>query len=270
MVILQRVILFGLLCSAAGCASRGDLQSLENNTNDARRRIVRLEKEMVGVRQMASDEIQISLQGLRKEMDTMRKGQADQQASQDTIRVDMQEMSGKADDLKILVQKSVEDGKFQKDETDRRLAALEERLAKLEKKLSDQPPTAAGPNVSTPEGIYEGGIAAFKAGEMQKARDLFTRFAEQNPNHALIPNCHYWIGETYYSEKNYEQAILAFQEVIKNYPKNDKAPAALLKQGMSFKNIGDKKSARYVLNKLKDDYPQSEDAKKVKSLLKEL
>jgi len=270
MVILQRMILFSLLCTAAGCATRGDMQSLESTTNDARRRIVRLEKEMVGVRQMANDEIQISLQGLRKEMDTMRKGAADLQASQDTIRVDMQEMSGKADDLRILVQKSVEDGKFQKEESDRRLAALEERLAKLEQKLVNQQTAAATPNDSTPEGIYEGGLAAYKAGEMQKARDQFTRFVEQMPKHALIPNSHYWIGETYYNEKNYEQAILAFQEVIKNYPKSDKAPAALLKQGLSFKNIGDKKSARYVLNKLMDDYPKSEDAKKAKGLLKEL
>ena len=270
MVILQRVILFALLCSATGCATRGDLQSLESSTNDARRRIVRLEKEMVGVRQMANDEIQISLQGLHKEMDTIRKGEADLQASQDTIRVDMREMSGKADDLKILVQKSMEDGKFQKEESDRRLAALEDRLAKLEKKLGDQQASASTPSNATPEGIYESGLAAFKAGEMQKARDLFTRLVEQKPGHALIPNCRYWIGETYYNEKNFEQAILAFQEVIKNYPKSDKAPAALLKQGMSFKNIGDKKSARYVLNKLKDDYPQSDEAKKVKSLLKEL
>ncbi|MGA7828048.1 MAG: tol-pal system protein YbgF [Geobacteraceae bacterium] len=270
MVILQRVILFALLCSAAGCATRGDLQNLESSTNDSRSRIVRLEKEMVGVRQMASDEVKISLQGLQKEMDTIRKGEADLQASQDTIRVDMRDMSGKTDDLKILVQKNVEDEKFQTEETDRRLAALEERLTNLEKKLGDQQATAAGPNESTPEGMYESGLTAFKAGDMQKARDIFTRFIEQNPNQALVANCHYWIGESYYSEKKYDQAILAFQDVIKNFPKNDKAPAALLKQGMSFKNIGDKKSARYVLNKLKDEYPQSDEAKKVKSLLKEL
>jgi tol-pal system protein YbgF len=270
MVILQRVILFALLCSAAGCATRADMESLETNTNDARRRIVRLEKEMVGIRQMANDEVQISLQGLRNEMASIRKGAADLQASQDTIRVDMQEMSGKADDVKILVQKSIEEEKFQKEETERRLEAMEDRLAKLEKKIGDQQTSAIGPSVSTPEGIYEGGLAAFKAGEMQKARDHFDRIIEQHPTHALIANCHYWIGETYYSEKNYEQAILAFQEVIKNFSKSDKTPAALLKQGMSFKNIGDKKSARYVLNKLKDEYPQSEDAKKGRALLKEL
>ena len=270
MVILQRVILFALLCSAAGCATRADMQSLETNTNDARRRIVRLEKEMVGIRQMANDEVQISLQGLRNEMAAIRKGSADLQASQDTIRVDMQEMSGKADDVKILVQKSLEEGKFQKEETERRLEAMEDRLAKIEKKIGDQQTAAIGPSVSTPEGIYEGGLAAFKAGEMQKARDHFDRVIEQHPTHALIANCHYWIGETYYSEKNYEQAILAFQDVIKNFSKSDKTPAALLKQGMSFKNIGDKKSARYVLNKLIDEYPRSEDAKKGRALLKEL
>jgi len=270
MVILQRVILFAVLCGAAGCATRGDLQSLERNTNDARKRIVRLEKEMTGVRQMANDEVQISLQDFRKDLDTLRRGAADLQASQDTIRVDMREMSGRIDDMKILVKKSTEDGGFQKEEAERRLAAMEDRLAQLEKMLGNLQTSAAAPADSTPEGIYQSGITAFKAGEMQKARDLFTRVVEQHPAHGLIPNCQYWIGETYYSEKKFEPAILAFQDVIKKYPKSDKAPAALLKQSLSFKSIGDKKSARYVLNKLKDEYPKSEEAAKVKGLLKEL
>ncbi len=270
MVIVQRVILFAFLCGAAGCATRGDMQSLERNTNDARKRIVRLEKEMTGIRQMANDEVQISLQDFRKDLDTLRRGTADLQASQDTIRVEMREMSGRLDDMKLLVKKSTEDGGFQKEEAERRLAAMEDKLAKLEKMIGGLQATASAPTDTTPEGIYQSGIAAFKAGEMQKARDLFTSVAEQHPAHGLIPNCQYWIGETYYGEKKFEQAILSFQDVIKNYPKNDKAPAALLKQSLSFKAIGDKKSARYVLNKLKDEYPKSEEAAKVKGLLKEL
>jgi TolA-binding protein len=62
-------------------------------------------------------------------------------------------------------------------------------------------------------------------------------------DHDLAANAFYWIGETHYSEKSYDQAILAFEKVIKNYPGKEKAPAAMLKQAMAFKALGDGKSA---------------------------
>jgi len=34
--------------------------------------------------------------------------------------------------------------------------------------------------------------------------------------------------------KQYEQAILAYQEVIKKYPKGNKVPSALLRQAFAF------------------------------------
>jgi len=266
------MLLIVLLCGAAGCVSRGDMQNLQSDSSDMRKRLVRLEKEMAGVRKTASDEVQNNLTNIRKEMDTVRKGSADLQVAQDTIRVDMQEMSGRIDDLKLQVQKKTDEKSFQKDETERRLTALEDRMAKLEKRVNElKPAEAMGKDPeATPEGIYQLGLASFKAGDMDKAREDFTRFIERYPKHELTGNAQYWIGETYYSEKKYEQAVLAFQEVIKKYPKKDKAPAALLKQALSFKGLGDVKSARYVLKKLMDDYPRSDDAKKAKELLKEL
>jgi len=266
------VILFLVLCGAAGCVSRGDFRSVERDTYDTRRRVAQLEKEMGGVRKSAAEEVQHSLDGFRKEIDGARKGIADTQASQENIRVDMQEMSGRIDDLKILVQKRTDEKAFSKEEIERRLAALEDRFAKLEKRVDHGPGVGAGTKepAETPEGIYQEGLVSFKAGDMLKARDSFTRFAERFPKHELTPNARYWIGETYYSEKKYEQAILAFQDVIKQYPKKDKAPAALLKQGLSFKALGDVKSARYVLKKIQDDYPRSAEAKKARELLAEM
>jgi tol-pal system protein YbgF len=262
---LYTVILFLVLFGTAGCASRGDLRSVERDSYDARRRLTQLEKEMGNIRKSAAEEVQQSLNGFRKELDAVRKGTADTQAAQEAVRVDMQEMSGRIDDLKILVQKRADEKAFSKDETERRLVALEERLTRLEKKLGAE--SAAKEPEATPEGIYQEGLTAFKAGDMQKARDSFTQLAERYPKHELTPNARYWIGETYYSEKKYEQAILAFQEVIKQYPKKEKAPAALLKQALSFKILGDVKSARYVLKKIQDDYPRTEEAKKAKQLL---
>lgn len=269
---LYTVCLVLVLAGSSGCASRGDLRSVERDSYDTRRRLAQLEKDMGTVRKSAAEEVQSSLSGFRKELDALRKGTADMQASQETVRVDMQEMSGRIDDLKILAQKRADEKAFSRDETERKLIALEERLTKLEKHLDGLKGAEGGAREAeaTPEGLYQGALTSFKAGDMQKARESFTRFAERYPKHDLTANARYWIGETYYSEKNYEQAILAFQEVIKLYPKKEKAPAALIKQALSFKSLGDVKSARYVLKKLQDEYPRSEEAKKVNALLAEL
>jgi len=47
-------------------------------------------------------------------------------------------------------------------------------------------------------------------------------------------------------------------------------PAAMLKQAMAFKELGDVTSARYVLKKLVADFPQAAEAGLAKAKLKEL
>ena len=44
----------------------------------------------------------------------------------------------------------------------------------------------------------------------------------------------------------------------------------MLKQAMAFKAIKDTKSAKYVLKKLVESFPKSEEVKKAKELLKEM
>jgi len=122
----------------------------------------------------------------------------------------------------------------------------------------------------TPDALYMKGLVTFKTGDMPAAREVFTRFLEQYPQHDLAANAHYWVGETHYNEKSYEPAILAFQNVIKNFPTKDKVPAAMLKQAMAFHAINDTKSAKYVLKKLGETFPRSDEATKAKELLREI
>ncbi len=71
-------------------------------------------------------------------------------------------------------------------------------------------------------------------------------------------------------KKIMNRQFLSYQEVIKNYPGKDKVVAAMLKQAMSFNAIKDIKSAKFVLKKLIEGFPKSEEAKKAKGMLKEI
>ena len=56
-----------------------------------------------------------------------------------------------------------------------------------------------------------------------------------------MPNIQYWIGEVHYAQQNFEKAIIAFGEGLKNYPESIKGPDNLLKLGLSFSNLKKKK-----------------------------
>ncbi|MGH7768458.1 MAG: tol-pal system protein YbgF, partial [Candidatus Binatia bacterium] len=95
-------------------------------------------------------------------------------------------------------------------------------------------------------------------------------FLKKYSNSGLADNAQYWLGECYYGLKEYDQAILEFDAVRRKYPKGDKVPAALLKQGFAFAELGDKVDARLILQELVDRFPQSEEAGRAKQRLKTL
>jgi tol-pal system protein YbgF len=253
----------------AGCASKGDVDVMQHDLDELKTRYFNMEKDFSGLKSETRQGMDVTLKENQKEIESLRKETADLQASLDSAKVDMQVMAGKVDEASLQGKKPVEDISMFKEDLDRRLTALETRVNSLEdlqKKSSD---SAAKQADLSPEAMYQQGLDAQKSGNPQKARELLTKFVEQNPKHELAANAHYWIGETYYTEKIYDQAILEYEKVIKNYPGKEKVPGAMLKQAMAFKGLGDVTSARYVLNKLLESYPHSEEAAMAKAKLKE-
>jgi len=213
--------------------------------------------------------VEKNLKGVQNDMETVRKGTADLQATVESLKVDMQVMAGKLDDMSLVAKKPVDEMALLKEDTNRRFATIEGRMEKLEKYLEEQK-LAAEARPENPDTLYQRGLETFKSGDTQKARELLTKFIELYPSHGMAANAHYWLGETYYSDKKYDQAILEFQEVIKTFPGKEKVPAAMLKQGMAFKELRDAKSARYLYKKLVEDFPASEEAKIAREKLKHL
>lgn len=254
----------------AGCASTGSVDAVRRDVDETKTRTYTLEKELASARE--------GEKGIKADFSALRKNDADLQANLDSLKSDLQAMAGRLEDHAIAVRKPVDELARYREDTDRRLVALEDRIVKLQlavdefgKRMKEASAAAAPAAVpSSPDALYLKGLETFKNGDLPGARTQLTQFIEANPNHELVANARYWVGETYYGEKNYEQAILEFQEVIKLYPKKEKAPAAMLKQALAFRALKDIKSAQYLLKRLTTDYPKSEEAKKAKTLLKEI
>ncbi len=156
------------------------------------------------------------------------------------------------------------------DSASKAAAALDERLAALERKGPETPVAKAESKEQDPEDLYAEGFKAIKDTEYRKASDRFTRFIAAYPEHKLADHAQYWLGEIYYAKGDWEKAILEFDKVLKNYPKGDKVPAATLKQGYSFEKLGLTKEAEVLLGQVVEKFPKSDEAAKAKSRLKEL
>ena len=118
--------------------------------------------------------------------------------------------------------------------------------------------------------LYTSAKQAFDRGDFETARKGFNQIITEYPKSEHADNAQFWIGEIYYREKWYEKAILEYQKVIENYPKGNKVPASLLKQGFAFLSLGDKANARLILNELAKKYPNTNEGKIAAQKLKEI
>jgi len=116
---------------------------------------------------------------------------------------------------------------------------------------------------------YKVALRALNDQQYDKAIQQLRNFQRKNPNSDMADDAQYWIGESYFAQKDYNRAILEFNDVLK-YRRGDKVPAALMRQAQAFLEIGDKTDARLILQKLVNDYPNSEQAREARDRLQTL
>ena len=113
------------------------------------------------------------------------------------------------------------------------------------------------PIVSQAEVTYQKALNLVRSGNTTQGRKQLETFLQRNPGSPLVPNALYWLGESYYHEKRYAQAILTFKNVIRQHSKHNKAPASMLKIGFSYEMLKDISNAKFYLQALVEDYPSS-------------
>jgi len=116
----------------------------------------------------------------------------------------------------------------------------------------DEPPASADA-----VHLYQEGIALLKAGRAREARQRFETFAREFSTHALADNALYWLGETYYAESRWLDAVKAFREVVRAYPDGNKVPDAMLKSALCYQALGEARTARDVFRQVVELYPKS-------------
>jgi tol-pal system protein YbgF len=118
--------------------------------------------------------------------------------------------------------------------------------------------TAALPP-GTAEEQYNYSFGLLRKNDFTGAEAAFKTFLEQHKDHALAGNAQYWLGETYYARGDFKQAMVAFYDGYRTYPKSSKAPDNLLKLGMTAAQLGQAKQACAAFAKMAVEYPSASD-----------
>jgi tol-pal system protein YbgF len=272
-----------------GCALQRDvymleerLLTLEKRNRDLNKQIEVLDRERQGL------ESNLENLGKRKANgeQALRGQYAGINAGLDTLREELSALSGRLEETEFYIQKQQDAAGSLGEQFRQKQNLMAEDLAKTQKRLGlveqylNMEKGAAKATI-VPKGsppaktdnaaaVYQAAKKAFDDGNLDQARNGFGAVVKNFPKSGQADNAQFWLGEIYYREKWYEKAILEYQKVIENYPKGNKLPAALLKQGLAFSKIGDKANAKLILKEQLDKYPQSNEGRIAAQKIKEL
>lgn len=137
-----------------------------------------------------------------------------------------------------------------------------------EKKEREETPESIAPGLS-PQEIYNMARTDYLKGNFELAVEGFQLYLENFPESPLSDDALFWIGECFFSQKKFEDAIEKFNDLILNYPHGDKVPASYLKKGFSLAELGKTDEALSVLKLLISKYPLEEETKIAQQKIKE-
>jgi len=88
------------------------------------------------------------------------------------------------------------------------------------------------PVKNTPDALYARGTIEYQKGRYKKAREFYTRLKEQHPLHELAVLAELGIADSFFSDKEYAEAEVAYRDFTSFYPTNENIPYVIYQMGM--------------------------------------
>lgn len=251
---MKRHLLLAALCSACvttaqeGQQMRQNIAALRADLDKETRAAAASREQLAAEQAQKAKELQDALDQLNR---AARKSGADLAVDLEKAQNDEASLHGTLE----VIQHRLDGLEKQSQQQQQELVALNQFMAQRQKaeEKAEHPTDRMG--------IYALGRSRLDAGQVPRARELFQDFLSRFPKDELAPNAQYWLGETYYDEQKWNEAIVEFQKVLKDYKGSDKVPDALLRIGMAFQAQGDCQNAQLFFEEVLQQHRTSPAAK---------
>lgn len=115
---------------------------------------------------------------------------------------------------------------------------------------------------------YDSAIGAYKNKDYAAAVVSLRAYLEAHPRSKHTLDAHYYLAESLFMQKNYEQAVAEFGVVNEKSPSTKHGRRSTLRIAQSFKAMGKLKDSRAFAQLLIQSSPGSDEAKQARKLLK--
>lgn len=244
-----------------GCVSSTDIDALHDQIADVQRQAVLLQQQGSSKQEVAQLEATI-----QRQTEALLKAEAD-------MRLDINSLSAQIAQL----QDKLEDTNYRLAQVSQQIAATNQDL-KASRSAPAVPGTpgdagtaaAAAGTATDPETLYQTSYSDYLRGNYDLAMLGFKQYLEAFPETDLADNAIYWIGECFYRQQKYVDAIAEYDRVLKQFPRSDKTASALLKKGFSLLEQGQRKEGIVQLQSVAKSFPSSDEANLAKQRLQSL
>lgn len=250
---MKRLAALSLSLCAAACVTTKEEGEKMRARIDALEKDLKAEKEAsTADRQKLEAQQAAKLKEMQDAMDALnrasRKSGADLAVDLEKAQNDIAQIRGSLE----VIQHRLDQMDQANADRDRRLDETSRFIATRQKEL-EHPTDKAG--------LYALARKKVDAGDTGGARQLFTEFLARFGKDELAGNAQYWLGETYYAGRRWNDAIVEYRKVLKDHRGSEKTPDALLKIGMAFQNQNDCKNAILFFEEVEQAYKSSQAAK---------
>jgi tol-pal system protein YbgF len=172
-------------------------------------------------------------------------------------------------------------------ETSDRVAALANRLAAAEASLREvvttvdafqrsrvaavdaaPTPAVAEADSRNAERAFAMALKTFRSGEHGQAVLELTDFVGKYPKHPLAPRAQLWIGDAYFKQRDYRQALLEYRKGVEAAPPDSTTAAdGWLKIGQAYASLRERPAATAAWQRVMREHPRTEAAGQARSFL---
>jgi len=253
----------GFLVTLFGCVTTGEIAYLRQDIDSLYRQLIDVQKELKQLRSESSMKIRKSqadldfmLEPLQREIQILKNGIEE---NREYLQKPQQELTAFRQDFEVRLNEL--EGRVDKARKEMEAKLNEVSKASRAQPQKEAPSKGEASSQEAMEALYKNAKQTYERKDFAAAREKFKAFLAVYPEGELSDNAQFWIGESFYSEKDYEKAIIAYDDVVKKFPKGDKIPSAMLKQALCWLELGDKTFARSLLKRVIREHPNTQQAK---------
>ena len=210
-----------------------------------------------------------ALHGKVEEIEFQRKKETGQQHSnREVLEKNLHEHSEKLEKNITAIQDRIDQLQKNQDSLFEELKKIREENTILLKQSQDPVGKPSVGGSATKKGSLQKGLAEFKKKEYLAAISEIQAYLNSYPNGKKRIEAHFYLGESFFREKEYQKAILEFENVHEKSADSSLGRKATLRIAESFKALGKTKDAKAFAQLVIDNFPDSAEAKIARRLLK--